>query len=149
MNQVDWIVLLTITITAVPLIKMGKDKRFSLYNIFIVITGAAVLWVTISKNHKDIGVNIEKERLSHISDSTNKSEIKKIGNQVNISQDSLKKLRIQLDSIGLGVDSNTGKLLIWDSQILKKFIFNHKPSINVTSINQKGGQTAGSITNNK
>ncbi|MDQ2720696.1 MAG: hypothetical protein M3Z26_13185 [Bacteroidota bacterium] len=148
MNQNDWINTLIIIITIVPLIKMARAKRFSGYNIFIVLIGIAILSIGINKNHKDASINIEKEKLAHASDSTNKSDIKKLGKQMYIVTDSLKNIRTKLDSIGLGIDKTTGKLKIFDYKDLEKFISIIKPQTNVTSIGQKGGQTARDITNN-
>jgi|SRR6185437_2567073 len=148
MNQGDWINTLTIIITAVPLIKMGRDKRFSFYNIFIVIVGIAILWVGCSKNHKDKVASDNKDRAHHVADSTNQSDMASLKNQLITSNYLLTGVRKQIDSIGLGIN-NKGKLSVYDIQTLKKFIFDSKPEINVSSNNQKGGQTAGSITNNR
>jgi len=147
MDQSDWIITLTIIITVVPVIKMARGKEFNFYNWFIVLTGIAILWISICKNHKDRLINDDKERINHISDSTNKAAIAALKNQLTTANQLLQGLHTQIDSIGLGLNKE-GKLSILNINTFKKFILSEQTTINVTSNNQRGGQTGGIITNN-
>jgi hypothetical protein len=148
MNQGDWINTLTVIIATVPVIKMARDKRFSFFNISIVTIAIVILWIGCCKSRKDQKEIDKKDNLSRISDSTNKSDIAAVKNQLNTSNYLLTGLHKQIDSIGLGINDK-GNISVFDIKTLKRFIFNSKTEINVTSNNQKGGQTAGSIINNK
>jgi uncharacterized membrane protein YhiD involved in acid resistance len=147
MSLSDWIITLTIIITIVPLVKMAKDKRFGFYNISIVLIGIIVLVLSIRKNRIDDCISSKKERASYVSDSTNKSEIKKLGQESSQSKILLSNIKSSLDSIGIGLN-NQGDISIDNPKKLKDRILKINSQTNVTSINQKGGQTAGSITNN-
>jgi hypothetical protein len=147
MSLNDWIVISTIVITITPLIKMAKEKRFGFYNFSIVFIGAAILVLSICKNRNDDALATRKERDYHISDSTNKSEIKSLKSISTQSQQLLSRIDTSLNSIGLKLDSASGKISVSNQSVLEKYILTTKAKTNVTSINQQGGQTAGEITN--
>ena len=144
MSLSDWLITLTIIITIVPLLKMAKEKQFGFYNISIVLLGVTILIVSIAKNRKEES----KEKRNETVNATNEANIKKLVIETGQSRRYLSTIKASLDTIGLAVSPFNGKVSIEDIQKIKKFILSDNSTINVTSINQKGGQTANEITNN-
>jgi len=140
-----WIIILTATLTIVPLLKVAKEKRFGAYNLFIIMVGATVVIVSIVKFKRD--ELTEKNNETRNSDYVKK--INKLVNETELVRNDLSNITKSLDSFGLAVDANQGKIVINDRTKLKNIVLFSNHSTNVTSINQKGGQTARDITNNK
>lgn len=139
-----WILALTVIITVVPLVKMAKEKRFGIYNFFVVLVGSSVLILSILKNVKDERTEIDNQKAS----SENLAKIDKLVIETQQSRSDLSNIKKSLDSIGLTINLPNGEVIIKDKEKLKNTILSSNESTNVTSINQKGGQTARDITNN-
>ena len=138
-----WLILLTTIITVVPIIKIAKQKRFGIYNCSIILIGLGILVISIIKIKKDEGADILNQKLN----SNNVMKIDKLARESQMSRNDLFKIKASLDSFGFIINPNDGRLLIYDREKLKSIIFSGNSSTNVTSINQKGGQTARDITN--
>jgi hypothetical protein len=144
MSLSNLIITLTIIITVVPVLKIAREKRFSLYNVSIVLMGIAILIFSFLKNNTDERTQSENERVNR----ANEKNIKKLISDSERSRGDLIKIMKSLDTMGLAVNPHTGKVTIEDQQKFKNIILSGNSSNNVTSIDQKGGQTAKEITNN-
>jgi len=148
MSLNNWIVSLTIIVGIVPIIKMAKDKRFSFYNLFFIIIGGIALILIKCQDNQERRMQTDNKRDKAKSDSAYHSDMKNVANKLTATQNTVAVIKSSLDHIGLRAN-DTGGIFITNDEILKKFILSSKSQVNVTSINQKGGQTANTITNNK
>lgn len=116
------------------LIAVISSFKFKYRGLILIIISAFTILISCIKGCDDITTNNLNKSHSNFLDTT----------IINL-RDSLKGLHISLDSIGLKIDEKTGKILVIDSQILKRFLsqnkiivnnnFYNQPSINDDSIN--------------
>jgi hypothetical protein len=112
-----WLPLLGFIPIAVAFFNVAKQKKITRQSLFEFIVGALVLFVSINDNMNNAA---ERRR--------NSNSLKSLHDTLTNSRDTLLK-------IGIGIDEKTGKLLILDSQLLKKeFAKETSDSDNVVAI---------------
>ncbi|MDF2192571.1 hypothetical protein [Paraflavitalea sp. CAU 1676] len=139
-----WIIVLTVILTVVPLIKIAKEKSFGVYNSFVILIGATVMIISVVKLRKDEVTEKNNEKAT----TDNVTKINKLVNETQLVRNNLFNVRKSLDSFGLTLNEANGAIVIKDREKLKNIILSGNNATNVTSINQKGGQTARDIINN-
>ena len=111
MNLENWIIALGLVISIVPVVKMVKSKKFYGYNIFLVSAGILILCLTIYKNNNDEArIKLDKKK-SAISDSIYRAALAQLNEKVTGSQQTLARVKVLLDSIGLKFDENSNNLI--------------------------------------
>ncbi|MBU7570146.1 MAG: hypothetical protein KAF41_05785, partial [Flavobacterium sp.] len=112
--------------------------------LFIVLVGGSILLLNIFKYESDRKLEEHNKKMN----SDNVAKIDSLLGTVQHQSSDLFIIKSALDSIGLRVNLPTGKVIINDLNKFQKIVLSNNGHQNVTSINQKGGQTAFDITNN-
>lgn len=126
-----------------------KDERnkWRVKAIISIIIGVAVLILSTIKNNQDDNlISISNSRADTIQQ--NLIQLRKSNAIISEKITTINTIKQSLDSIGLRLNEQSGKVSITDNKKLKSVILATKTGTNVLSVNQQGGQTARDITNN-